>query len=234
MDISYTFLFFSLKIYRKHKKPMSRINEYSKWDGIGDSEDEQEKEDNAHRSNLYQSLHMESQQLFDYASAGALAEVKKVLDRGAFINCKLPQNGNTALHMSLWLEHRDVSSYLLTRGADPEIKDNDGLRPLHTAAWAAFSGDVKMVEVLLAKGVEIDPQNNSGNTPLHLAATVSYECTEVLLNAGANPLIRNENNQNALEYSKEKGFGATMKRKRWQELLEMLAQAIERWEAKKK
>eukprot|EP01060_Flectonema_neradi_P029884 TRINITY_DN4236_c1_g2_i1.p1 TRINITY_DN4236_c1_g2~~TRINITY_DN4236_c1_g2_i1.p1 ORF type:complete len:227 (+),score=45.19 TRINITY_DN4236_c1_g2_i1:48-683(+) len=189
---------------------------YSKWDNIGDSEDEEEKEQTEHKLNVYRSLHKESQELFDYASAGALDLVKDVLAKGAFINSKLPQNGNTALHMSIWLQHQDVAEYLIQKGADCEVKDNDGCRPIHTAAWAAFEGDPKTLRLLLEKCVELEPTSNTGNTPLHFAASASDECVRLLLEAGANPLAKNNDGLTPRQYGEKKGFGGSMKRKQAQ------------------
>ena len=186
---------------------------YSKWDGIGDSEDEADKELSEHKLNIYRSLHKPSQELFDYASAGALDLVKEVLSKGAFINSKLPQNGSTALHMAIWLQHQNVAEHLITAGADCEVKDNDGCRPIHTAAWAAFEGDPKTLTLLLEKQVELEPVSNTGNTPLHFAASSSDTCVRLLLEAGANPLIKNNDGLTARQYGEKKGFGGTMKRK---------------------
>eukprot|EP01059_Diplonema_ambulator_P017021 TRINITY_DN29017_c0_g1_i1.p1 TRINITY_DN29017_c0_g1~~TRINITY_DN29017_c0_g1_i1.p1 ORF type:complete len:232 (+),score=59.06 TRINITY_DN29017_c0_g1_i1:49-696(+) len=206
---------------------MGKID-YSKWDGMGDEEDEVEQEEKTHRSNLYRSLHKETQELFDYASAGALDEVKMVLAKGAFIDSKLPQNGNTALHLSLWLQHSNVAKYLIENGADLEVKDNDGLRPLHTASYAAFEGDLPSVQLLLSKGAQVEPRSNNGNTPLHLAATASGPIVQTFLEAGANPLIKNDEGLTPKEHSLKKGPG-TMKRKAWDTLIQTLETAEGKW-----
>ncbi|KAJ9440574.1 putative ankyrin repeat protein [Diplonema papillatum] len=191
---------------------MGKID-YAKWNNVGDSEDEEEKENNEYRSGVYRSLHRETQLLFDYASAGQPQLVEEVLNKGAFIDGRLPQNGNTALHMSLWLQHADVSRLLIARGANLELKDNDGFRPLHTAAWAAFEGDVAMTKLLLESGALMDQPSNSGCTPLHLAAAANKDIVQILLEGGSNPLVKNSDGKTPREYSIAKGFGATMKRK---------------------
>jgi ankyrin repeat protein len=43
----------------------------------------------------------------------------------------------------------DVVKLLLERGADPNVKDDDGKTPLHYAAW---KGHHKVVELLLEHG----------------------------------------------------------------------------------
>eukprot|EP00754_Rhynchopus_humris_P038623 Rhum_TRINITY_DN21237_c0_g1::Rhum_TRINITY_DN21237_c0_g1_i1::g.173436::m.173436 len=211
---------------------MTLHNHYSKWDHIGDSDEERENEDLAHRTDVYRSLMQVNQQLIDFAAAGAIDEVKDVLKKGAHVNVKLPQNGNTPLHMALWLQHGDVARLLIQHGADVESKDNDGVRPLHTAAWAAFEGDATMTRFLLEKGCDINAATAAGNTPLHHAATASKECVEILLGAGANPLLKNAKGQTPLGYSREKKFGASMKRKTWMELLVLLEEAEAKWESK--
>ena len=36
------------------------------------------------------------------------------------------EDGMTALHKSVWIESKEVFEKLLSQGADPDIKDNDG------------------------------------------------------------------------------------------------------------
>eukprot|EP01063_Lacrimia_lanifica_P029761 TRINITY_DN4596_c0_g1_i1.p2 TRINITY_DN4596_c0_g1~~TRINITY_DN4596_c0_g1_i1.p2 ORF type:complete len:198 (+),score=97.28 TRINITY_DN4596_c0_g1_i1:56-649(+) len=193
---------------------MAKPFNYSKWDHIGDSEDEEDRLDKKHKSEVYHSLQKVNQELLDYAAAGVVDEVEMVLKKGAMVNSKLPQNGNTALHLALWLQHHDVARALMNHPkADLEVVDNDGMRPLHTAAWAAFEGDAPMVEELLKRGVEKQPVNNSGLTPLHLAASVSQTVTDMLLAAGCNPLTQSNDGETPLQYARRKGGGVSMKYK---------------------
>jgi ankyrin repeat protein len=92
------------------------------------------------------------------------------------IMCSLPQRGRMASRGTL------VSSglrYLLDKGADPNVQDDLGRRPLHLAA---FDGPDLMLP-LLEKGVEPMPRDLAGMTPVHYAAagiTEFAECLEML------------------------------------------------------
>jgi ankyrin repeat protein len=55
---------------------------------------------------------------------------------------------------------------LLAKGANINIKKNDGYTPLHLAVGR---GNVAMVELLVAKGADVNVKNNAGDTPLMLA-----------------------------------------------------------------
>uniref|UniRef100_M8BJ89 Uncharacterized protein n=1 Tax=Aegilops tauschii TaxID=37682 RepID=M8BJ89_AEGTA len=58
-----------------------------------------------------------------------------------------------------------VMRYLLDRGADPAVHDDNGSTPLH---YAAEEGHCEAVRLLLSKGVPVDPVDHRG-APLHLA-----------------------------------------------------------------
>ena len=57
---------------------------------------------------------------------------------------------------------------LLAAGAELEVRDKDGVTPLHRAAARHESSAV--VQVLLAAGAELEVRDKDGNTPLHWAA----------------------------------------------------------------
>jgi len=60
----------------------------------------------------------------------------------------------------------DVCQWLLSVGADPELKTESGWTALHCAAcWANYD----VVAVLLSHGVDVNSHSNGNLTPLHLA-----------------------------------------------------------------
>jgi len=61
---------------------------------------------------------------------------------------------------------REVISYLIDAGADPDALDNSGVAPLHRAVRTRSSG---AVSVLIDRGANPLLMNKSGSTPLHLA-----------------------------------------------------------------
>lgn len=71
--------------------------------------------------------------------------------------------------------------------------DSFGNTKLHNAVRA---GNIGLVCELLEKGADVNVQNRWGNTALHMAAEyglyrVSKTLSSILLNAGADPYIKN-------------------------------------------
>ena len=69
-----------------------------------------------------------------------------------------------ALHMGH--DSLDDLDDLLSKGANPNVKDNRGRTPLH---HAAFYGYAENVQVLLAAGADPNARDNEGWTPLNAA-----------------------------------------------------------------
>ena len=61
---------------------------------------------------------------------------------------------------------REVISYLIDAGADPDALDKSGVAPLHRAVRTRSSG---AVGALIERGADPLLMNKSGSTPLHLA-----------------------------------------------------------------
>ncbi len=61
---------------------------------------------------------------------------------------------------------REVISYLIDAGADPDALDKSGVAPLHRAVRTRSSG---AVSALIERGADPLLMNKSGSTPLHLA-----------------------------------------------------------------
>jgi ankyrin repeat protein len=99
------------------------------------------------------------------------------------------RNGMTLLSAASGLGKVDAVKYLLEIGADVNIGDDSGVRPLHIAA---FSGKVDVVLVLLEAGADLEARDYQGTTPLALAACGdSRETLELLLDQGADMDAKN-------------------------------------------
>lgn len=116
----------------------------------------------------------------------------------------------------------------LKLGANPNVKDSEGITPLMKAVE---SGNTKVVKLLLELGANIDAQDNHGNTalmfampkqeiriPKHLRKyAINYQSAQrlrlkdvfstiiatILLEASADFTIQNNNGQTALDIAKE-------------------------------
>jgi ankyrin repeat protein len=56
--------------------------------------------------------------------------------------------------------------FLLSAGANPNIREATGLIPLH---WAASHGNLEIVRALVSAGADIAAKNHRGKTPLQEA-----------------------------------------------------------------
>ena len=78
-------------------------------------------------------------------------------DRDVFTN-------ESALIIASKHGHTDIVSFLLGKGANPEVRDNSRNSPLIVAAQ---QGHPDTVELLLKSGVAVDAKNDKGDTALH-------------------------------------------------------------------
>jgi ankyrin repeat protein len=93
--------------------------------------------------------------------------------------------GQAALHIVV--ARRDLTwlSFLLGKGARPDIKDKDGTTPLMIAAQLGFTEGADM---LMRSRARVDEPNNQGETPLIRAVQHrDLRMIKLLLEAGANP-----------------------------------------------
>lgn len=81
----------------------------------------------------------------------------------------------------------EVVKYLVSKGANINIKIENGLTLLH---GAAMMGHLEVVEFLVSKGVNVNAKTKDGETPLQFAAT--NEIAEFLLSKGAKEIPKND------------------------------------------
>ncbi|XP_037082512.1 histone-lysine N-methyltransferase EHMT2-like [Pollicipes pollicipes] len=94
-------------------------------------------------------------------------------------------------------KHPAVVKYLLERGANPQLCDEEQNTGLH---WAAYSGSMEIAELFLTAGCQVNSPNVHGDTPLHIASRQQhYECVLLMLAHGANVYLRNREGMLALD-----------------------------------
>ncbi|XP_047443914.1 acyl-CoA-binding domain-containing protein 6 [Mugil cephalus] len=80
-----------------------------------------------------------------------------------------------------------ISKAISSQKVDVNTKDEEGRALLH---WACDRGHKELVSVLLQHKADINSQDNEGQTALHYAFVSLDDIVELLLNAGADPSIK--------------------------------------------
>ncbi|MEY2621370.1 MAG: hypothetical protein RIT26_1190 [Pseudomonadota bacterium] len=105
-------------------------------------------------------------------------------------------NGETPLMMAALKGQLRIAEQLLTRGAEVNVS---GWTPLHYAATGAHA---EVLKWLLQQKADINASSPNGTTPLMMAAHYGTpEVTRLLLNAGADPRVKNQLGLSALDFA---------------------------------
>ena len=108
------------------------------------------------------------------------------------------------LHWACSAGHARKIKILMDHGADPFILSNLNANMLHAAVESkALGGLAEALKVWRRspQQLAIDQANHWGETPLHVAAWGSFECVNLLLQAGADRNARQEDNQVPLHFA---------------------------------
>lgn len=144
--------------------------------------------------------------LWEAAALGRVAGLERWAARGAGVGGPAA-DGFTALHLACYFGHPEAAAWLLARGADPVAAALGGLQPLHSAlASPALTSVPALVRMLLAAGARVDAVQRGGFTAFHAAAQRgSIELSQLLLGAEADPALRNETGEDAVDLARGKG-----------------------------
>ena len=125
--------------------------------------------------------------------ADARPVVEWLLEQGVSVDARAMNEQPSGLHEAARVNNAELATYLLTRGAAAGQSDRDDMTPLH---WAAWYGNIEVMEVLLQHGAPLEVLNTYGGTVLdgavygfvkspHPPATAE-QTIKRLLAAGAN------------------------------------------------
>ena len=145
------------------------------------------------------------------ALAPALAEIPKINSKSSLALNEFilehhfdPEDLNSPWHHALTplmraalFGREDLVAELLDLGVNIHMRNLDG----NNALWlACVSSNTKVVEMLINAGIDIDNQNATGATTLmYTASSGKHLFTKLLLEKGADPFIRNDDDFLALE-----------------------------------
>jgi ankyrin repeat protein len=107
-----------------------------------------------------------AKQLYESALGGDLKQCKKLLASGANPNYFFGKNRSNALSGAIFNGYSEIAVYLLEHGADPNIIDDDGQRPIHIVCDVK---DLEVFEALVAKGAKLDVKDEASLNPLGYA-----------------------------------------------------------------
>lgn len=114
------------------------------------------------------------------------------------VEARNPQ-GETALMMAALKGHLPQARRLIARRAEV---NKPGWTPLHYAATSDTPASLDMVRLLLEHHAYIDAESPNRSTPLMMAAHYGKpEVVRLLLEEGADPLLRNEQGLTAIDFA---------------------------------
>ncbi len=115
------------------------------------------------------------------------------------VNTRDITSGETAMHIVT--KRRDTAwiKFLTQRGANPNVRDKDGVTPIQIASSLGFH---EGVEALIKAGAEINVSNDAGETPLITAVhRRDIAMVRVLLAQGADPDRSDNSGRTARDYT---------------------------------
>ena len=129
------------------------------------------------------SIFVTGQDIHEAAEKGDVATLKVLLERNPELINGKDFYGETSLHYACVRGHIDVVEFLIKKGANLHVKDNDEFSPLH---FATGSGHKEVVSLLVSKGAKVNAKERRGITPLHLASSAGHtDIARLMLSNGA-------------------------------------------------
>ena len=126
--------------------------------------------------------------LFSKVTRNDISAVKELIASGADINHQQERYGHTPLIIACNYNYKELAKFLISKGADINIRGKDG----SSALIAAGSNSQELVELLLSKGADVNAKMLDGTGVFTqciigiLGKRVSIELAEILLSKGAN------------------------------------------------
>ncbi|XP_014446781.1 ankyrin repeat domain-containing protein 29 isoform X2 [Tupaia chinensis] len=151
-----------------------------------------------HGANIHDQLYDGATALFLAAQGGYLDVIRLLLSSGAKVN-QPRQDGTAPLWIASQMGHSEVVRVMLLRGADRDAARNDGTTALLKAANKGYND---VIEELLKFSPTLGILKN-GTSALHAAVlSGNIKTVALLLEAGADPGLRNKANELPAELTK--------------------------------
>jgi uncharacterized protein len=140
--------------------------------------------------------------LFEASTLGLVDRVQALVSASPGLKDAFSPDGFHPLGYACFFGHRWLFDYLIAAGADVNAPSRNDLQvcPLHSAAATSDPElAVYMAQVLIDKGADVNARQQRGFTPLQEAGQRGHaELIDVLLAAGADKSLRNDEGNNAV------------------------------------
>ena len=108
----------------------------------------------------------------------------------------------TLLDIAIILNKVEIVEFLISKGANINKVDADGITTLHSAL---ILSKIEIAELLISKGSNINDPDKKGMTPLHSAAlSTNLKIVELLISKGANTNAKNLEGKTPIDYARNK------------------------------
>lgn len=135
---------------------------------------------------------------FQACRLGNLELVKRLVTKANCNEREPSGRRSSCLHFAAGFGRRDVCAYLLDEcGADPSVKDEGGLEPIHNAS--SF-GHCDIIELLIERGANVNATDRWQWTPLHESCTrQKLDVAMLLVRRGADVTRKNSDGKSPLD-----------------------------------
>ncbi|XP_017306776.1 ankyrin repeat domain-containing protein 31 isoform X2 [Ictalurus punctatus] len=118
--------------------------------------------------------------------------------------------GETHLHLAVMKEDLQSVKDMIEAGACVNLADNAGWTPLHESI---LGHNYTIAETLLRAGALVNSVGHEGITPLQDAVQLgNFKLAHLLLKWGADPLLKNQKGDNAIDVSQDRNIETLLRR----------------------
>ena len=168
---------------------------------------------NYDRTILHVAISNAAQRAKSRASKEDIKIIKLLINNGADVNIK--ESGHSALHLAATHCPMLIQYLIKSPSASINSRDDNSCTPLHYAVEGLYGSSsnavdpenirqrISMIKMLLKQPtIIINCQNKDKKTPLLIAVDLNdEEVVEILLDAGADPDIKDKNGKSPLDYN---------------------------------